>query len=48
MKKLVLSFMLLVCHVLSMSAYDFYSKTMYSVEEALDSVNLYYSINPDR
>lgn len=48
MKKLVLSFMLLVCHVLNMSAYDFYSKTKYSVEEALDSVNLYYSINPDR
>ncbi len=29
------------------SAYDFSSRTKYSVEEALDSVWLYYSINPD-
>ncbi len=29
------------------SAYDFSSQTKYSVEEALDSVWLYYSINPD-
>ena len=32
---------------ISAQAYDFSSQTRYSVEEALDSVWLYYSINPD-
>lgn len=32
---------------ISASAYDFSSQTQYSVEEGLDSVWLYYSINPD-
>lgn len=31
----------------SASAYDFSSQTQYSMEEGLDSVWLYYSINPD-
>lgn len=38
---------LIACQALNVWGYDFSSKTQYSVEEALDSVALYYSINPD-
>ena len=37
----------MLCHTATCMAYDFCSQTKYSVEEALDSVNIYYHINPD-
>lgn len=47
MKKLFLGIAFMLCQVLSMAAYDFSSQTYYSIEEGLDSVWVYYSINPD-
>ncbi len=49
MKKLncILISLFMLGATLSVSAYDFSSQTRYSMAEALDSVLLYYSINPD-
>ena len=46
LKYIIISLFVLGAFV-SAQAYDFSSRTKYSVEEALDSVWLYYSINPD-
>lgn len=45
--KLIFTLLAMLCNTATCLAYDFYSQTKLSVEEVLDSVKIYYHINPD-